>query len=318
MTNKPTYIDDYQHSPAFNGASRLVYGTSGIGGVWGKVDPDESVEALLYAFENGISALDTAPSYANSELYVGMALKQWKGKTPFVSTKVGRLKGKDAFDTKLDYSKDGMRRSVENSLHTLGVNSIDLLFLHEPQLVPQEQIEDAIETLLGFKSEGLIKQIGVGGNPSDAFLPYVKKENFDVVSGFLKMDACNLSAFNGEIQQYQKEGIAYYAASALHFSLLGNRYEKYLKEGVDGVWITKDDVVNAKKVKAIADRYDMQLSTMAQRYLFSIKEADRVVMGARTLKQIQSTIEDWKLGKLPEDIFDEITEIITALQYESN
>jgi len=312
MTNKPTYINDYQHSEAFNGDSRLVYGTSGIGGVWGKVDPKESVEALLYAFENGISALDTAPSYANSELYVGMALKQWKGKKPFVSTKVGRLKGKDAFDTKLDYTKDGMRRSVENSLETLGLNSIDLLFLHEPQLVPPEQIEEAIETLLSLKAEGLVKQIGVGGNPNDTFLPYVKKQNFDVVSGFLKMDACNLSVFKGEIQQYQKEEIAYYAASALHFSLLGNRYEKYLKEGVDGVWITKNDVANAQKVKDIADRYEMQLSTLAQRYLFSIKEADRVVMGARTLKQIQSTIEDWKLGKLPEDIFNEITEIITT------
>ncbi len=307
---KPTYIKDYKTSEAFNGGSRLVYGTSGIGGVWGDVDSNESVEALLYAFENGISALDTSPSYANSELYVGAALKQWKGKKPFVSTKVGRLKGEDAFDTKLDYSKDGMRRSVENSLKTLDLNSIDLLFLHEPHLILEKQIEEAIETLLTFKSEGLIKQIGVGGNPNETFFPYVKKEYFDVVSGFLKMNACNLSVFNKEIQQYKNESISYYAASALHFSLLGNRFEQYKKEGVDGVWITQNDLNNATKVKAIADRIDMPLSTLAQRYLFSIAEADRVVMGARNLKQIKSTIEDWNLGKLPEDIFNEITETI--------
>ncbi len=307
---KPTYIKDYKTSEAFNGGSRLVYGTSGIGGVWGDVDSNESIEALLYAFENGISALDTSPSYANSELYVGAALKQWKGKKPFVSTKVGRLKGEDAFDTKLDYSKDGMRRSVENSLKTLDINSIDLLFLHEPHLILEKQIEEAIETLLTFKSEGLIKQIGVGGNPNETFFPYVKKEYFDVVSGFLKMNACNLSVFNKEIQQYKNESISYYAASALHFSLLGNRFEQYKKEGVDGVWITQNDLNNAIKVKAIADRIDMPLSTLAQRYLFSIAEADRVVMGARNMKQIKSTIEDWNLGKLPEDIFNEITETI--------
>lgn len=309
---KPTYITgDYSKSPSFNNESRLVYGTSGLGGVWGKVDQRDSIDALLYAFEHGITALDTAPSYANAEYYVGMALKEWSGKKPFVSTKIGRLKGKDAFETKLDYSSDGMKRSLDNSLKTLGLDKIDLLFLHEPQLVPIENINEILNTLQNFKSEGLVSSIGVGGNPSPNFMPFVTKDNFDVVSGFLHMDACNLSAFNSEIQQYQKEGIAYYAASALHFSLLGNRFETYKSEGVDGEWITQQDLENAIRVKTVADKYNMSLATLSQRYLFSIKEADRVVMGARTPAQIKATIDDWNAGKLPENIFNEITEIIT-------
>ncbi|QVY66260.1 aldo/keto reductase [Polaribacter sp. Q13] len=305
---KPTYIKgDHSKSPAFNDKSRLVYGTSGLGGVWGKVDQRDSIDALLYAFENGISALDTAPSYANAEYYLGMALREWKGETPFVSTKIGRLKGKDAFETKLDYSVDGMKRSLGNSLETLGLDKIDLLFLHEPQLVPLDKIEEVINTLHNFKSEGLVGAIGVGGNPSEDFKPYIIKENFDVVSGFLHMDACNLSAFNGEIQSYKKEGIAYYAASALHFSLLGNRFEKYKTEGVDGEWITELDLANAIRVKIVADKYDMSLATLSQRYLFSIEEADRVVMGARTPAQIKATIDDWNAGKLSEEIFNEVT-----------
>ncbi|GAA3590879.1 aldo/keto reductase [Flavivirga amylovorans] len=312
MITKPTYIGDYAKSVAFNNQSRLVYGTSALGGVWGPVDESESIDALLFALENGISVLDTAPSYANSELYVGKALQQWKGEKPFVSTKIGRLRGDDAFDVKLDYSPEAMKRSLSNSLETLGLEYIDLLFLHEPQLVPLEKIEDILDTLKGFKSEGLVKKLGVGGNPSEAFKPFITKDNFDVVSGFLRMDACNLSAYNGEIQQYKKEGIAYYAASALHFSLLGNRFEQYKKEGIDGEWITQTDLDNAIRVKTVADRIHIPLATLAQRYLFSIAEADRVVMGARNMKQIQSTIKDWKLGKLSEDIFNEITEIITV------
>jgi len=308
---KPTYITgDHSKSPAFDDQSRLVYGTSGLGGVWGKVDQRDSIDALLYAFEHGISVLDTAPSYANAEYYVGMALKEWNGKKPFISTKIGRLKGKDAFETKLDYSTDGMKRSLDNSLKTLGLDKIDLLFLHEPQLVPIENMNEILNTLQDFKAEGLVDSIGVGGNPSSAFMPYVTKENFDVVSGFLHMDACNLSAFNGEIQTYQQEGIAYYAASALHFSLLGNRFEKYKKEGVDGEWITQLDLENATRVKAIADTYDMSLATLSQRYLFSIKEADRVVMGARTPAQIKATIDDWNAGKLSEEIYNEVTDCI--------
>ena len=60
-----------------------------------------------------------------------------------------------------------------------------------------------------------------GGNPTPEFMPYIKKENFDVVSGFLHLDACNLTALEHQIPQFQQEGIAYYAASALHFFAIG-------------------------------------------------------------------------------------------------
>jgi len=65
-------------------------------------------------------------------------------------------------------------------------------------------------------------------------------------------------------------------------------------------------------VKAVAEDHDMALSTLAQRYLFSIAEADRVVMGARTPKQIEATVSDWKAGKLPKPLFDKVTNAIVA------
>lgn len=307
----PTFLrGDYSKSKTFENQSRLVYGTSGIGGVWGPVNESESIEALLYALENNISVFDTAPSYANSEMYVGKALRQWRGMRPFVSSKIGRLKGGDAFDMKLDYSYDGMKRSIHNSLETLGLEYLDLLFLHEPHKVPLNEIERILDNLKEFKAAGLTKRLGVGGNPTPEFMPFITKDNFDVVSGYLKMDACNLSVFDGEIQQYKMNGIAYYAASALHFSLLGNRFEKYNNEGVDGQWITQKDLDNAKQIKALADSLNMPLPALAQRYLFSIAEADRIVMGARNMQQIQATITDWESGKLSEEIFDKITAII--------
>jgi len=311
---RPTYIQgDYTKSPAFENQSRLVYGLSAIGGVWGPVQPSESIDAILFALEKGISVFDTAPSYADSEYFLGKALRQWKGARPFISTKVGRLRGEDAFDTKLDYSVEGLKRSLQQSLETIGLDYIDLLFLHEPQLVPLQKMPEILETLQGFKQKGLIKRIGVGGNPSPEFLPFIKKENFDVVSGFLKMDACNLEVFNGEIQGYKKAGIHYYAASALHFSLLGNRFKKYKKEGVDGEWITKYDLQNAIKVNAIAEEHYLPLPTLAQRYLFSIAEADRIVIGARNTNQIKKTIGDWEMGKLPEFLFDKITDTLRSI-----
>lgn len=307
---RPTYIKDDKASPTFSHGGRLVCGTSGFGGVWGEVNPDESVASILFAMEKGIRAFDTAPSYADAETYLGMALRQWTGEKPFISTKVGRLRGEDAFDTKTDYSTVRMEQSLYESLEKLGLDKVDLLFLHEPQLAPIAEMDRVLTALHDFKSRGLCDMIGVGGNPTDAFRPFVKRGNFDVISGFLKMDACNLTAFEKDVPVMKQEGVRYYAASALHFSLLGNRYEKYQASGPEGEWLTQSDLDNAKKVKALAEANGMDISTLSQRYLFSIAEADRVVVGARNMAQVQSTLNDWSLGKLPEDLFNAVTDII--------
>ena len=307
----PTYQcdKDFQHQ-FFNEGSRLVYGTSGLGGVWGKVDEGESIDCLIYGLENGISALDTSPSYSRSEEFIGKALKQWKGKTPFISTKVGRLPAEKADELYVDYSPQSLRNSLMRSLDLLGVDQVDLLFLHEPQHVPLDNIEEILETLKSFKEEGYTNLIGVGGNPTNDFRKYILKDNFQVISGFLKMDACNLSAFEKDIPYIQQEGIAYYAASALHMSLLGRRFETYVNNPPDTEWITRQDIKTAKAIKQVADQYQMPLSHLAQRYLFSIKEADRVVVGARNIQQIQSTVTDWQAGVLPLEVFEAVTEMI--------
>ncbi len=303
----PTYLDDINNANyPFSHGSRLVYGCSGLGGVWGETNYDESVDCLLYAFENGIRSLDTSPSYNQSETVVGKALKQWKGERPFISTKVGRLKSENAHDTVVDYSASRMTQSVEESLETLGVDYVDLLFLHEPYLVPLERMDEVLDTLKGFVQKGYARSLGVGGNPTDGFRPYINKDNFQVVSGFLKVDACNLDGFKKDLPHNHEAGVAYYAASALHFSLLGNRYEQYVTNPPNDEWITAKDVENARKLKAIADREGMKISSLAQRFLFSMAEANRVVMGARKIEQIKSTMADWNAGLLPKTLFDEI------------
>ncbi len=308
----PTYKSAYKECDAFPYGGRIVCGTSGLGGVWGEIDPDESIRAILYALNNGVRAFDTAPSYANAETYLGMILKEWKGEKPFVSTKVGRQRGENAFDFKLDYSSEALEKSLHQSLKQLGLQQIDLLFLHEPQLVPINEMDRIINCLQGFKAQKLVNYIGIGGNPTDEIMPFIQKKNFDVVSGFLKLDACNLTALDRDIPKLKEEGVAYYAASSLHFSLLGNRLEKYISDGADGTWITQRDIENAVKVKSLAEENNLSLSSMAQRYLFSIAEADRVVVGARNEKQMADTLQDWNDGVLPENLFNKITEIIIA------
>lgn len=313
MIIKPTYIKgDHKKSEFFNNQSRLVCGCSGLGGVWRPIEEKDALNTLRYALENGVSVFDTAPSYNKSQLYLGKALKEWSGEKPFISTKVGRLKADKADDCIVDYSPETMRKSVYESLETIGIDSIDLLFLHEPHLVPVEKMDEIMDCLNSFKKEGIVKSLGIGGNPIDRFYPHIKKDNFDVLSGFLKLDACNLSGFKRDLPQIQKENIAYYAASALHMGLLGRKLNEYDLDRPNNEWITNLDVDIALKINNIAEKCQIPLSRLALRYVFSTLEADRVVVGPTTIDQLKDLLNAWKEGKLPETLFNEITETIIS------
>lgn len=308
----PTYQPDIhqQRSVSFEQGSRLVYGTSGLGGVWGKVDEEESIDCLLYAFENGISSLDTSPSYSRSEEFVGKALQRWRGEQPFISTKVGRLPAEKADECYVDYAPESMRQSLMRSLDRLGVEQLDLLFLHEPHLVPPDKINEILDTLHSFQAEGYTRMLGVGGNPPESFFPFVSSDHFQVVSSFLRLDACNLSALEKDIPHYQAHHIALYAASALHMGLLGDLFEDYAENPPHTLWISDQDVEVAKKINILARAQGMPLASLAQRYLFSMQEADRVVIGASRLAQIQATLHDWQQGALSEELFSLISKTI--------
>lgn len=313
MSTKPTYIKgNHKKSKFFNNQSRLVLGCSGLGGVWRPIEEKDALETLRYALENGVTVFDTAPSYNKSQYFLGKALEQWSGKKPFISTKIGRLRADKADECIVDYSPETMRKSVYESLETIGIDSIDLLFLHEPHLVPVEKIDEIMDCLNSFKKEGIVKSLGIGGNPVDRFYPHMIKENFDVLSGFLKLDACNLTGFQRDLPQIENENIAYYATSALHMGLLGRRLHEYDLERPNNEWISNLDVDIALKINKIAEKHQIPLSRLALRYVFSTLEADRVVVGPTTIDQLKDLLNAWEEGKLPETIFNEITETIVS------
>src|SRR5690606_15125855 len=118
---------------------------------------------MVDALSRGVCALDTAPAYGDAEQFVGQALARWTGKRPAISTKVGRLKSYRTDQATYDYTRDGMRKSVDSSLDTLGVQQIDVLFLHEPAAIPPAEIEFVVSQMLFFKEQGYAKKIGIGG-----------------------------------------------------------------------------------------------------------------------------------------------------------
>ncbi|SMG13758.1 aldo/keto reductase [Arenibacter troitsensis] len=149
--------------------SEIGFGGWQLGGTWGKVDDNNSVETLLYAFENGVNFVDTAFAYGNghSERVIGKALNEWGSGKIYVATKITPImdKGKSLNldnnpSIKDSYPNWHIREIVEGSLKRLGVEQIDLIQLHlwfEDGIINQEWLE----TLNELKKEGKINKIGV-------------------------------------------------------------------------------------------------------------------------------------------------------------
>lgn len=146
--------------------SEVSFGAWQLGGQWGPVDDDASVRALHLAYEQGINFVDTAEMYGSghSETIVGRSLKEWRGESIYVATKVQPPQwphpSVDDPDIAAAYTPDYLRSQAEQSLRRLGRDCIDLYQLH--CWMPSGMNDLAwLETLRELQAEGKIEKIGV-------------------------------------------------------------------------------------------------------------------------------------------------------------
>lgn len=144
--------------------SRLGFGAWAAGGAewrqgWSGQDDRDSVAAIERAIELGMNWIDTAPAYGwgHSERIVGQALRGLE-RRPLLFTKCSAVRGGDGSVT-FNLEPDSLRRELEGSLERLGTEAIDLYQIHRP--LPERDLERAWETLASFKSQGLVRHIGV-------------------------------------------------------------------------------------------------------------------------------------------------------------
>jgi aryl-alcohol dehydrogenase-like predicted oxidoreductase len=142
----------------------IGYGAWAIGGgnwefAWGEQDDNESVQTIERAIESGINWIDTAAVYGlgHSEEVVAKALKHL-GKRPYVFTKCSMRWDADRKIYR-SLSAASLQEELDNSLRRLQVETIDLYQIHWPD--PEEDIEEAWETLAKFKKQGKVRYIGV-------------------------------------------------------------------------------------------------------------------------------------------------------------
>ncbi|RBL90108.1 aldo/keto reductase [Chitinophaga flava] len=285
---------------------RIVLGTAGLGGVWGTVDERTAVHTILQALASGITAIDTAPAYGDAEYYVGKALQQWKGPLPTISTKVGRLRSYAADEGHYDYSTTGMIKSVHNSLKTLGLFAVDILFLHDPEAVPSQEADRVVAVLQDLKQKGLTQKIGLGGNIPVWFEHHIKAGVFDVIMEFNRLNACNVAALQDRLPCCNERNIDYFAASPLNMGLLGKNFQRW--QQAPPQWLHTGAITVAQRLQQIATENHLALPALAHRFLLNVPYDFSIVIGASDSTELESTLASLRQGELPASVYRDILE----------
>ena len=163
--------------------SAVCVGTSSLGSHPAPYGTDGAVATIRRALDGPFNFVDTSNEYGNgggSEVRIGQALAAAGGLPEgfLVATKVDPIPGT------ADFSGDRVRRSVEESLERLGLDRLQLVYLHDPEKITFEEGMAAggpLEALIELKDQGVIGHLGVAGGPIDLELKYLATDVFDVV-----------------------------------------------------------------------------------------------------------------------------------------
>jgi aryl-alcohol dehydrogenase-like predicted oxidoreductase len=276
---------------------------------------EEARRAVRRALELGVNYIDTAPSYRDSEEALGYALA---GVTHpyFISTKLsGRLQPFNPQD------KAGLRRLFEESLQRLGRDNVDILMIHEPDrpgqydwFTDKERFHGPVCELLDeLKSEGVIRFTGLGGTTAYELPPIVNTGAYDVVLTAFNYSLLWQEALIEVMPAAKKQGMGIIVGSPLQQGALARRYDDEVNHGAR--WLSSPRREQYKRLYALLDEIEMPIAELALRFVISNPEISAVLMGARSVEEVEANVRAVEKGPLPAELLARIQEIASMTPF---
>jgi D-threo-aldose 1-dehydrogenase len=289
----------------------------GMGGVplgneFEVVTDNDAYATLEAAWNAGVRYYDVAPWYGLglAERRFGNFLHNQKRSEYVISTKVGKLlkasktaKNKEYFpfspspnDVIFDYTGPGVRRSLEDSLQRLGIDTVDIVFVHDVspdnKFLPtdwQEQFEiarkGAFPELTRMREEGVIKGWGIGVNTPEPIMRLLEIADPDVcllASQYSLIDHQN--AFNHVFPAARAKNVSFVIGSALNAGFIsGSPRYNY---GPESHKIPATFIEKRKKLLEVATNHGVDLRTAALQFSAAPDVASALVVGCKNEQQI--------------------------------
>ncbi|PKD16166.1 L-fucose dehydrogenase [Salegentibacter salinarum] len=306
----------------------------GLGGVaigngFKPLSDAEAEKTLEGAWEAGVRYYDTSPWYGLglSERRFGHFLHNKKREDYVLSTKVGRVlkatknvpetmwNNPAPFDYKYDYSAEAVRRSIEDSLQRLGVESIDYAFIHDLSPDHNDDYEEgttwedhfevartgAIPELQRMKEEGLIKAWGMGVNTLDPILKLLEVSKPDVFLSAIQYSLVHhKDALERLLPAIEKSEATLINAAPFNAGLLaGQKRYNYAGEMPD------DISERYKNILKIAEKHKVNLVAASLQFSLAPKVAGTVLAGASKPEQVQENIKALE-EKIPAEFWSDL------------
>ncbi|WP_370017388.1 aldo/keto reductase [Planotetraspora sp. GP83] len=263
---------------------------------------DAQAEAVVQtAWEEGVRYFDTAPFYGLglAEQRMGRVLRGVPRDDYVLSTKVGRLVRPGAGAPPIfavsndrhvewDFSADGVLRSVSESLDRLGVDRIDILFIHDPDDHWRQAIDSAFPALASLRDQGVVRAIGIGMNQSRMLVDFVKHADPDVLLAANQATLLRRSAFDELLPLCRERGITVVAGALFHRGELA-------APGPDA----SEEV---RRIAAVCDRYGVPIAAAAMRFPLRHPAVRSILLGAHEPAQVRANLAAFR-RPIPEEVW---------------
>jgi D-threo-aldose 1-dehydrogenase len=290
--------------------TELGFGGAALGNLLQAVDDETAAQSVVAAFAAGVRYFDTAPHYGLglSERRLGAALSGADRAGFVLSTKVGRLLEANPAPTgsdlaaggfavpddlrrRFDFSADGVRRSLESSLERLGLDRVDIVYLHDPDNHLDQAIAEAIPALVAWREQGVVGAIGVGMNECRGPLRFVRETPVDVVMLAGRWTLLDRSGAE-LLRECERRGVGVVAAAPYNSGLLARRRPRPDSTFNYGV-ADRELIDRAVGLAETCERYGVTLPAAAVQFPLRHPAVVSVVAGTRNAAEVEDAVNRW-------------------------
>ncbi|WNE95622.1 aldo/keto reductase [Streptomyces luomodiensis] len=283
----------------------LGLGCAPLANLYEAVPEERARETVRAAFDTGLTYMDTAPHYGVglSEERLGRVLAGRDRAGYTLSTKVGRrlrprflgepgqAEGFAATPDRVrewDFTRDGIRATLESSLERLGVDAVDIVYLHDPENHIREVHETGFAALAELKAEGLVRAIGFGMNHSDVLARFVADFDVDVVLCAGRWTLLERTAYDDLLPVCERRGTSVVAGGVYNSGLLADPgpgahydYQRAPTELIE----------RARRLASVCAEFGVELRAAALRFPFGHPAVAAALVGCASPAEVRDNAE---------------------------
>ncbi|MEV5386178.1 aldo/keto reductase [Streptomyces sp. NPDC052721] len=297
----------------------LGLGVAALGNLYTPVGDEQAHATVQAAWERGIRYFDTAPHYGLglSERRLGAALREYDRADYTVSTKVGRRLEPDdgtgddlanGFDVPAthrrvwDFTADGVRRTLEASLERLGLDRVDVVYLHDPDDHAEEAFREGYPALEKLRSEGVVGAIGAGMNQAEMLTRFVRDTDVDVVLCAGRYTLLDQSAATELLPEAVRRGVSVVIGGAFNSGLLADPTRR---PTYDYTRAPQELLDRALRIEEVAERHGTTLRAAALAFCSAHPAVASVLAGARSAAEVHDCADQFATP-VPDDFWREL------------